>query len=187
MDPLAAATRNGEECYSEYPQRFDGGIGSSNTMAREMRKKRIASFGHRHAGDPETTAPEQIISPAVEPGILRRGRFAPQIMPDMSSYNPASHPAAAPPKRRRYQSLMVIAAFGVLSSGVAVAAYSLLGLGGQIFYSFTGTAGLARKLRGGPKSGGGFDQIAAWMRAETAGMDREERERVSPCSFDQQV
>ena len=170
-------------------QRFDRGI-ASNTMAREMRKKRIASRGHhRHSDDP-VTAPEEMISPAVEPGILRRGRFAPQSTSDMSSssYNPASHPAAATsPKRRRYQSLMVIAAFGMLSSGAAVAAYSVLGLGGQIFYSFTGTAGLARKLRGGPKSGGGFDQIAAWMRAETAGMDREERERVSPCSFDQQV
>ena len=34
-------------------------------------------------------------------------------------------------------------------------------------------------MRDGPKSGGGFDQIAAWLRAETAGMNRELRVRVS--------
>ena len=178
MDPLAA---NGEECYAQHPQRFDGGIGS-NTMAREMRKKRITFGHHRHAGDPET-APDETSPPAAAGGALRRGRFAPQSMPDMSSYpasyNPASPAAATTSNRRLFHSLMVIAAFGVLSSSVAVAAYSVLGLGGQIFSSYTGTAGIARKLRDGPKSGGGFDQIAAWMRAETAGMDREERERVS--------
>ena len=179
MDDPLATTRSGEGCYTKQPRRFDRGIASNTVMAREMRKKRITFGHHRHAGD--LTAPEETSPPAAAAGILRRGRFAPQSTPDMSSYNPASFQAAAPPKRRRYQSLMVIAAFGVLSSGVAVAAYSVLGLGGQIFYSFTGgTTGLARKLRGGPKSGGGFDQIATWMRAETAGMDPEERKRVSP-------
>ena len=138
MDPLAA-NRNGDECYTEHPQRFDRGIGSNTVMAREMRKKRITFGHHRHAGDPVTASDET--SPPVA-GILRRGRFAPQSTPDMSSSNPASHPAAATsPKRRRYQSLMVIAAFGVLSSSAAVAVYSLLGLGGQLFSSFPGGRG----------------------------------------------
>ena len=179
--PLAANNRNGEECHAELPQ---SGKASNTVMAREIMMKRITFGHHRHAGDP-MAAPEETSPPAAAGAALRRGRFAPQSTRDMSSssYNPSSFPAAAKsPKRRRLKSLMVIAAFGALSSGVAVAAYSVLGLGGQIFSSFTGTAGLARKLRG-PKAGGGFDQIAAWMRAETAGMDPEERKRVSPCSF----
>ena len=180
MDPLAANNNRNEECYEELPQ---SGKASNTVMAREIMMKRITFGHHRHAGDPMTAEGETSPTPAAA-GILRRGRFAPQSISDMSpsSYNPSSFQAAAPPKRRLYHSLMVIAVFGVLSSGVAVAAYSVLGLGGQIFSRFTGTAGLARKLRG-PKAGGGFDQIAAWMRAETAGMDPEERKRVSPCSF----
>ena len=122
MDPLAA-NRSGEECYAEHPQRFDGGIGSSNTMAREMRMKRNTFGHHCHAGDPEA-AQDETSPPAAAGRVLRRGRFAPQSMPEMSpsSYNPSSFQAAAPPKQRLYHSLIVIAAFGVLSSGAAVAA-----------------------------------------------------------------
>ena len=155
----------------EHPQRF-GKANTDTVMAREMRKKRI-TFGHRHVDDPDT-APDETSSPAAE-GILRRGRFAPKRPSMSSSYNPSSFPAT--PKRRRYHSLMVISAFGILSSGVAVAAYSLLGLGGQVLSSLTGRVP-SRKLRGG-SNGGGFDQMAAWLRAETAGMDPEERKRVS--------
>ena len=75
MDPLAA-NRNGDECYAEHPQRNDGGIGI------DMMKRN--TFGHhRHAGDPMTAEGETSPTPAAA-GILRRGRFAPQSISDMS-------------------------------------------------------------------------------------------------------